>query len=191
MKNKIAAFFSLLVIMAMLPAAVVNISGKNTFSDASTTDSARADNKKASAVCTVAAGMCEADFCDEALTAALIIAETNYLSGDKENSNYNSDTELLNKIKKIYNSFGELCLTFKGKPLYIPYSRCSGGATVKSEKYAYLRPVASPWDKSCKLYSENINCAGVSMYGINYLCGKGYTAEEALKFYLPGFSVRS
>lgn len=185
MKNKIAAFFSLLVIMAMLPAAVVNISGKNSDIQASTPDSAIADDKKESTVCTNAAGMCEDDFCDEAVKAALIIANTNYMSGDESKAEYNSNTELLNKIKSVYNSNSELYLTYNDKPVYIPHSSCSNGETVKSGKYEYLCPVASPWDVDCPGYSKDIKCEGVSMYGVDYLCKNGYSAEESLGYYLP------
>lgn len=185
MKKKIAAIFCLLLIMGMLPLTVVSLSGKSSENGCSTADSS-SDLHKISAY---AANMCNSDFCDEALKAALIIARTNYLSGQKDNENY-SDKELYNKINNIYNSENELYLSYNGEAKFIPHSFCSNGTTTKSEKYGYITPVASPWDCGCAEFSKDNKCEGVSMYGINYLCNKGYSAEEALKHYLPRFEIK-
>lgn len=189
MKKKIAAFLCLLIIMGILPMTVVNLSGKSTESGGATADFASDTDKKENVICAYAANMCDSDFCDEAINAALIIARTNYISGQKEDDNY-SDKELYMKISKIYISNRELYLSCNGKTNYIPHSFCSNGATVKSGKYEYIKAVASPWDRDSPLFSEENKCEGVSMYGINYLCEKGYSAEEALKYYLPVFEVK-
>ena len=62
---------------------------------------------------------------------------------------------------------------------------------VVSDNYPYLTSVASPWDCLSEEYDENLRCVGVSMNGVNYLCAKGYSAEDALLYYLPDFSVSS
>lgn len=185
MKKKFAAIISLMVIMGMLPVAVVSLSGKSVSIGASTPDSA---NDKEKTVCACAAVMCESGFCDEALRAALIIAETNLAAGFDEDINY-SDKELYNRIVGIYDSEKEKYISFDGKPVYIPHSSCSNGVTVKNEKYTYLSPVASPWDCECRNYSADISCEGASMYGINRLCEKGFSAEDALGYYLPGSKI--
>ena len=189
MKKKIAAFFCLLLIMGMLPLTVVSLSGKSAENGSSTADSASDTNKKGELIIAYAAGMCNSDFCDEGLRAALIIARTNYLSGQKDNNNY-SDKELYNRISNIYNSNSELYLSYNGKSKYIPHSFCSNGTTSKSEKYGYITPVSSPWDCGCAEFSKDNKCEGVSMYGINYLCNKGFSAQEALKHYLPSFEIK-
>lgn len=188
MKKKITAFFCLLLIMGMLPLMVVSLSGKSIENDGSTADSA-SDIHKKEKICAYAANMCGNDFCDEALRAALIIARTNYISGQKEKDNY-SDKELYNRTIKIYNSNKEIYLSYKDKATYIPHSFCSNGATVKSEKYEYILSVASPWDRESAEFSNDNKCEGVSMYGINCLCEKGYSAEEALMHYLPYFDIK-
>ena len=189
MKKKIAAFLCLLLIMGILPLVVVSLSGKAGDYSKSTADSADGLHNEDPRICAIAANMCGSDFCDEALKAALIIAKTNYISGQKENDNY-SDKELYNRIADIYNSNKEIYLTYKEEVKYIPHSFCSNGSTVKSEKYDYISPAASPWDCGCAEFSKGNKCEGVSMYGINYLCGKGYSAQDALKHYLPRFEIK-
>lgn len=191
MKNKIAAIISLLALMALLPAAVVNISGKSAENSVATNDSAESSDDKSIKICSYAEKLSNNNFCDEALKAAVIIANTNYLSGNFEKTgNFNSNAELFNKIHKIYNSNKENYLSHNNKAVFIPSSVCSNGNTISSEKYPYLRPAASPWDSECGEFSEDSECTGVSMYGINYLCQKGYTAENALKYYLPLLEVK-
>ncbi len=189
MKKKITAFFCLLLIMGMLPLTVVSLSGTSLENSGSTADSAAVLHNDEQYICAIAANMCGNDFCDEALRAALIIARTNYISGQKEKDNY-SDKELYNRIIKIYNSNKEIYLSYKDKATYIPHSFCSNGSTVNNEKNGYTSSVASPWDFGCAEFSKDNKCEGVSMYGINYLCSKGYSAEEALMHYLPYFDIK-
>ena len=191
MKNKIAAFICLLALMALLPAAVVNISGKSAENSISTDDSAKAADEKDKLICEYAENISDISFCDEALKVAVIIANSNYFSDDFEtNKNFNSNSELYKKIRTIYNSNKELYITYNSEVVFIPCSFCSDGNTKTSEKYPYLCPVASPWDCGCSHYSKENECTGVSMYGIDHLCKKGYTAENALKYYLPLLEVK-
>ena len=117
--------------------------------------------------------------------AALILANTNlpFLDG----SDYNSDSELKERVEAINNSDSELL--WHGEKHFIPCSPLSGGATQTDSDYPYLRSVASPWDCLDEKYGENADCAGVSMRGVNYLCGRGFTAEESLLHYLPDFTI--
>lgn len=191
MKKRLAAIICLLIIMGILPLAVVRISGENKgITNASTPDSIQAQNKSSdiSEVCAYAEKLCREDFCDEAIKAAVIIANTNYdIDDNKENNNSNS--ELLKRIESVYNSNKELYIAYDGEKRFIPYSYCSNGSTVKSEDYEYIKSAASPWDCYCDEYSPDLTCEGVSMYGVNYLCENGFSAEEALKWYLNGSEV--
>lgn len=132
------------------------------------------------------ASLCSDSFCDDAIKAVAILHKTNTTAGNnqtKAGSN-NSNSELYNRVESIYNSNGEI-LTFKNKAVAIPYSQCSNGFTITDNRYPYLEAVASPWDRFSKSYSESLNCEGVSINGLDYLCKKGMSAEEALKWYLP------
>ncbi len=190
MKSKIAAFICLLIMMALIPAAVVGMSTNKASVTSSTSDSAVIGDDKIQKVVKIAEGLSCVDFCDEALKAALIIAESNYLSGNyNENVNNSSNKELYSRIESIYNSNNEIYLTYNDKPVYIPCSVCSNGATAENEKYNYLCSVASPWDCDCQSFNNDIACEGVSMYGVDYLCKKGYSAEETLEYYLPKLKI--
>ncbi len=190
MKSRIAAIICLLILMALIPAAVVGMSGNNVKMTSSTPDTAVKSDDKSQTVINTAVSLCGKDFCDEALKAALIIAESNYLSGTKMKTNDNSsDKELYNRVEQIYNSNNEIYFTYNEKAVYIPCSPCSNGKTVKSDKYEYLSSVASPWDIDCASYSIDNKCEGVSIYGVNYLCEKGYSAEETLEYYLPKLKI--
>ena len=73
--------------MALIPAAVVGMSGTNVKMTSSTPDTAVKSDDKSQTVINTAVSLCGKDFCDEALKAALIIAESNYLSGTKMKTN--------------------------------------------------------------------------------------------------------
>lgn len=176
--------------MALIPAAVVGMSGNKVKTASSTPDSAANGDFKKQAVIKIAESICYDDLCDEALRAALIIAESNFLSGkSSDQSNNNSNEELLKRIEKLYNSNSEIYFTYNENAVYIPCSVCSNGATAKSEKYNYLCSVASPWDCDCQSFNNGNACEGVSMYGVDYLCKKGYSAEDTLKYYLPKLKI--
>ena len=206
MKNKIAAFLCLLIIMGMLPAAVVSLSSKNVEAEATSStpdsapkiqkttaaaESAGGNNDISATIISAAAEMCKEDFCSEALRAAVILANTNYkTAGETADNNYNSDTELYKQLTEVYNSNKELYILHNGKAAYIPHSFCSNGVTVNSEKYDYIRSAASPWDCESDEYSSNLSCEGVSLFGVNYLCENGYSAEKALGWYLPDCEIK-
>lgn len=190
MKSRIAAIICLLILMALIPAAVVGMSGNDVKMTSSTPDTAVKSDDKSQTVINTAVSLCGKDFCDEALKAALIIAESNYLSRIKMKTNDNSsDKELYNRVEQIYNSNNEIYFTYNEKAVYIPCSPCSNGATVTSGKYEYLSTAASPWDCDCPEYNKDIACEGVSIYGVNYLCEKGYSAEDSLEYYLPKLKI--
>lgn len=139
------------------------------------------------------AALCEESFCDEAIRAVAIIQKTNASiekNGDNsaDGNNYNSDSELYKRASKIYNSNKEILL-YKNKAVAIPFSSCSNGFTQPDKRYPYLEAVASPWDCFSEKYSEAQLCSGVSVSGIDYLCKKGMSAEDALKWYLPKLSA--
>ena len=198
LKNRFIALVLFLFVMAALPLSVVRCDRDD--SSAGTRDSAsppstapvtqtlaaeQPDNQK-KAIC-YAASLCREDFCDEALRAAVILANTNRDSWD-ENS-FDSPEELKKRIHSVYSSEKELFYQNESKS--IPVAPLSNGQTLSDDRYPYLTAVASPWDCLTKDYDENLSCVGVSMNGVNYLCTKGYSAEEALLYYLPGFSVSS
>lgn len=140
--------------------------------------------------------LCDKSFCDEGLKCVLSIARNNFeLDGqakgiDTEGS-LKEDTEktLYKRLKSLF-SQSDVHLSYKGETVYIPVSSLSSGKTGTSEKYPYMESVASPWDCFAQdfVYGKNYN-PGVSLYGLNYLCQNGADFKEALKWYLPEFSV--
>ncbi len=185
MRNKIIFISLFFVLMAGLPLSFT-IYGTQTSSEKSQTEPS-ADSETAAA-----ARLCESNFCDEAVKAAAIIARTNAAagSGSGQNADNISDKELYNRVKSVYYSDKEI-LSYSGKPVFIPASSCSNGSTEKSSSLEYLDGVASPWDAFSENYSGSLSCEGVSMSGIDYLCKKGMSAEEALLWYLPMLKIES
>lgn len=194
MRNKIIALICMLLAMAALPLTVVGFSGHSSAASekSATKDSAEKKVDNSDIICKTAAKICGEDFCDEAVRAALILVNTNYIFDENsvDNSGFNSSEELISRIKQVYYSVSELYLNKEGEISYIPYSEISNGKTVESKDYPYLYSVASPWDCFDENYDEDYECVGVSMRGINYLCENGYSAEEALLWYLPDFEVK-
>ena len=196
MKNRVFALLLLLFVMAALPLSVVRCDRGALF--AATSDSAVSaseeeisrsgdtEDKREQAVA-YAASLCESDFCEEALRAAVILANTNLKAAEK--LDFNSDTELKSKIASIYFSGREL--SKDSDTFYIPSSPLSGGNTETDSDHPYLCAVASPWDCEDADYNKESTCVGVSMRGVDYLCRHGCSAEEALLHYLPGFSISS
>lgn len=203
MKRKIIAAVLFLVIMALLPPITVKCSSSR--SDFGQTSENNGSDKNGNnfdsddLLCKITAEIYQENYCDEALRAIVILLRTdisadkskfvvNEKSSDsKENAN-NSDKELYSKINRVINSSKEL-ITLNGKTKFIPYCDSSNGATSKSKDYTYLCSVASPWDCFSEQYDSQAECAGVSLNGLNYLCQNGYSAEEALKWYLPNFEI--
>ena len=102
---------------------------------------------------------------------------------------FDSSEELKERVRAVY--FSDKELLWQNETKYIPVSPLSNGQTQTDDNYPYLTSVASPWDCLSEEYDENLRCVGVSMNGVNYLCTKGYSAEDALLYYLPDFSVSS
>lgn len=139
-----------------------------------------------------ATALCNEDFSDEAIKAVAIVVKTNVLAKGEmtDSANNNSNSELYERVKQIYLSNKEV-LTLDNQPVAVPCSVCSNGFTNQSKDKTYLQAVASPWDCFSGEYNESLVCEGVSVNGVRYLCDKGLSAEEALLWYLPRFSVNS
>lgn len=180
MKRKIAVFSLLLIVMAFIPAIIVCRDNQRFDSTA--------DNSN-NEIIALAAELCEDDFCDETVRAMVILANTDYPT--VKASNDNSDKEYYSLAKQYYNSVRELYIQKGGQKMYIPYAESSNGATVSDEKYPYLIPTASPWDCLESDFDKSIVCAGVSLRGVDYLCRRGFSAEEALLHYLTGFEIKA
>ena len=137
----------------------------------------------------LAASMCGEDFCDEAVRAMVILANTDFPS--RKSSENNSDNEIYKLAERYYNSDKEVYIQKSGKKLTVPYSDISNGATLASDDYPYLSSTASAWDSLDSGYDSGAVCVGVSLNGVDYLCRRGFSAEEALLHYLPGFEIIS
>lgn len=197
MKVKIAALLCLLAVMAALPAVAVRIgagssagrTSTSATSDAATRDSPAPEKKT---VCSAALPLCREDFCDGAIEAVLGCLTNNLRvsAGSVPGSaNNNFDLELYRRIERIYDSSEEIRFTYQGNAVAIPYAACSNGATLGDENSPYLSPVASPWDCCCESYSADAACVGVSINGLNELCRRGYSAKQALRWYLPKLEI--
>ena len=183
MKKMFAAFFALLLAMAALPAAVVSgLKGYGSPLAGASPDSAQE-------VIDSAAALCPEDACDEMLRAALIIAQTNLRASYAQKGVFSSNKELYKQLKGKYHSTEELYLQRDGKNCSIPCAEISDGITEDSRDFPQLSPVASPWDRLNSHADDRAACAGVSLRGVNYLCEQGYSAEQALCYYLPDFTL--
>lgn len=206
-KAKILSIGILLVIMALLPVVAVKCSytDDNRKTSSSTYDSVSNNkinkNDKNKILCGLVAGEYKESYCDETIKAIAILINTDYTVNpdsfdvnDSETCIFEEDAdnslkENYSKIQDIYNSVSELKISIDKNVKYIPYSDSSNGSTIPSEKYSYLCSVASPWDCYSESYSEDVECIGVSLNGIDYLCRNGAKAEEALKWYLPNCEI--
>lgn len=140
--------------------------------------------------------LCDENFCDEGLKCVLSIARNNLsLEGQSKESSTESNPQdniektLYKRLKALLGQ-SDARLSYKSEAVYIPVSSLSSGKTGTGEKYPYMKSVASPWDCLAQdfVYGKNYN-PGVSLYGLNYLCQNGASFKEALKWYLPEFSV--
>ena len=196
MKTRLLALTAALIVTAFLPLLAVGI-GKSTAdapkapSQSATPEQADSENRFLALV----AAACEDDFCPEATKAAAIIINT-CLSCDKSSfdaanvEDYASGTEFDEEQVKAVKSGSRLCITIDGEIKYIPFSKASRGYTQADEKYPYLCEVASPWDCFDADFDKNAECTGVSLSGINHLCQNGCSAEEAIRWYLPGAEIK-
>lgn len=134
-----------------------------------------------------AASLCKSSFCDEAIRAVVMLQRTNGAAGTEPETTAPeiSDKELYSRVKAAFNSHSEI-LTYQNRPVVIPVTLSTDGMLRPSGE-AYLCAVASPWD----CFSGETAGDGVSTTGINYLCQKGLSAEEALRWYLPMLTVQA
>ena len=184
MKKKLTAFILLLLVMAFIPALIVS-RDKNNFTEKTIPE----PKDSADEIISLAASMCGEDFCGEAVKAMIILANTNYPAEKSENNN--SDNEIYKLAKEYYNSNKEVYIQKNGEKLTIPYSEISNGATVGNDAYPYIYSTASAWDCLDSGFDKNAECAGVSLKGVDYLCRHGFSAEQALLHYLPGFEIKA
>lgn len=155
---------------------------------------------KSEILCGLVAAEYKTEFDDAALEAIAILMNTNY-TANPDKYDLKDKTKVIfedyadGELKKSYNRIrnavkkgGEIILKTNNEIKYIPYSISSNGYTVYDKDYSYIRSVASPWDcfSSVQVSEE---CVGVSLCGINYLCKNGATAQQALLWYLPDFSI--
>ena len=208
MKEKLIVLVVLLVIMAMLPFIAVkcNDSKNNIIKTSSTKDSVIAKTTSLTntdkILCGLVAGQYKNDYCEETMKAIAIIISNNYQispdSFDTEDKNvciFEADAD--SSVKEIYpqiincvNSVKEITVKFDNTEKLIPFSDISNGVTNKNNSYEYLTAVASPWDRYSNIYNENSECTGVSLNGVDYLCKNGYSAIDALKWYLPQAEIK-
>lgn len=208
MKEKAIFIILMLTLMALLPfvAAKCSNTDLNMSKTSATADTAKEsenNSDKDALLCALVAAKYKDDYCDDTLKALAIILNTNYKVNpdsfkldDKsiclyEKDANNSVKDAYPKIKECVKSVKEKTLCIESKAFFIPFSLTSNGHTYESPDYNYLFSVASPWDCYQKDYSENTECIGVSINGVNYLCKQGNSYEEALKWYLPQFEITS
>lgn len=128
------------------------------------------------------------EYSAETLKAIGIILNSNYKSGEKPKRMTKEDfikkhkngeryySLLENTAKEIKNK----TIIYKGKSAAIPYSYITSG--VCESDYPYLRDTANPWDLINSEYTFDAK-PGVSLNGINKLCEKGLSCEQALNRY--------
>lgn len=170
-----------------------SIPQNTTATEATETEDTSADSEY---IISSAISLCNENFCDEGIKAALSIAENNcYYLETQGNSKNNTATneysdEFYERVKNIYKGL-DAVLKYKGECVYIPTSSLSDGSTDTDDKYPYMAAVASPWDCLSEefIYDKEYSC-GVSMQGINYLCSEGMSYKEALQWYLPYFDIK-
>lgn len=183
--------------MATVPIITIKYSDDADKSSNSSADTPAEINDKNYIITGLTAALCNENFSEESIRAAAILISNNYSvkPNDFDLTDKNifldekyvddSNKDYYSKVKKVVNSLEELSITADNKSIFIPYSTVSSGYTLNSDESNYIVSVASPWDCFSSEYSNDSKCIGVSIYGINYLCSNGTSAEEALKWYLP------
>ncbi len=150
------------------------------------------DEKDKDIIIKTAAILCNENFCDEGLKCALVIAKNNMSISDTTPA---TEQEKLpdgfyERLLKLYEET-TATLEYKGKAVFIPTASLSIGFTQEHPDYPYIKSVASPWDCTHKDFVYGKEYArGISMAGINYLCENGMSYTEALKWYLPEFTIK-
>lgn len=213
MKEKIIAVIFFIILMALLPFTVSKCTGGKTKITAGSTSDVAVKPPKTNTVNTdnntehnyddtltaLVAAKYKSTYCTETIKAITIIMNTNYSaypqkfkSGDflyKSEAN-NSLKEVYSQIQNAVNSVKEKRLYINGKNLFVPFSDSSNGKTYLDSSYSYVSSVASPWDCFEKNTNAKNKCVGVSINGIDCLCKKDSSCEDALKWYLPNFEIK-
>lgn len=199
--RKIIAYLVLLAVMATVPIITIKYSDNAEKPNNSSADTPAESNDKNYIITGLTAALCSDNFSEESIRAAAILIINNYSVNPNDfdltdkniflDEKYvdDSNKDYYSKVKKVVNSLDELSITADNKSIFIPYSTVSSGYTLNSDESDYIISVASPWDCFSSEYSNDTKCIGVSIYGINYLCSNGASAEEALKWYLPKLEI--
>ncbi len=209
MRQKIIFIIVLLLVMASLPLAISKNFTKNipkeTFSEKDKQTEVSSNNLEEfskDTLSSLVAGQFREEYNEETLKAIAVIIHTNYKTKPdsfnfddsdiyiSENDADSSLKENYHKIKTAVDEVYEKTLCLNDKAFYIPYSYLSDGTTKTDEDFPYIQSVASPWDCYSDEYDEDSDCVGISLYGLNYLCKKGYDYASALRWYLPDFEIK-
>ena len=179
MRDKFLLILLFFLLMAAIPLGFLTRQSRTSPQEFATPDEAF-DAQAASA-----ASLCKSSFCDEAIRAVAILQRTNHAAGNDTQTTESviSEKELYSRVKAIFDSGNEI-LTYQNRAVGIPVTLSTDGMLCSSGE-AYLCAVASPWDS----FSGETAGDGVSTTGINYLCERGLSAEEALRWYLPKLTV--
>ncbi|MBQ1506916.1 MAG: hypothetical protein IIZ36_00650 [Ruminococcus sp.] len=202
MKARVSALVAVLIVTALLPIVAVGIGKSNVKSPDSTVESAVSESGNNNEILPgLIAAVCGESFCPEAVKAVAIIINTCLIADEssfnlESRDEYIPESELNNLDPDFYNQITDAVrinsnnyILIEKKAQYIPFSKISNGGTISNPEYPYIQPVASPWDCFADDYDKNAECDGVSLSGINYLCENGYTAEEAIKWYIPAAEI--
>lgn len=213
MKNKIILILTLLFCMGILPILATTFNNNLTTSKTETasndtiikTDNInnnqnnKNSNNNKDKILNAVLSQYKKGYTDETIKALTILFATNYMANPKkmdendlviDKSIFNEDPNIYKNIENIVNTNLKKTIYFNKKILYIPFSKTSNGSTQTNGEYTYLSAVASPWDCYNAEYDENIQCLGVSISGLDYLCKNKTSAENALKWYLPKCEIK-
>ena len=183
MKFKITTIIIFLLFMAILP---ISITSFNNTDNKSLAVNKTDQNKE---ITYIVSSLHKEHYSKETIKAIAIICKNNYNISPKKRNTNTASYDNFDYILKIVESISEYNFTYEDNNVYIPYSNVSNGTTFTDKKYSYIKSVASPWDVYNKNYDNKAKCVGVSLEGLNYLCQKGSSAEDALQWYLPGFVI--
>ncbi len=179
----------LLILLTVLPTITAFIKDDKEKADYNLTTVNKEDNTEE--IIEITLELADEDFCDEALKAVMIIVENNI---ECNSSAYNKEDkskfseDFYQRAEKLYTKAE---LKYMNKRVFVPTSWLSSGFTKEDKDYPYIKSVASPWDCFQKDFVYGKEYAeGVSLKGIDYLCKEGFSAKEALKWYLPEFEIK-
>lgn len=134
------------------------------------------------------------NYCSDGLKAAGIILNSNYKSGAELKAISKKDflqkqkngKKTYSELEKICKEIKDLCITYKGKAVKIPYYYITNGVC-KAEQ-PYLKAAASPWDLLSSDYTYDAK-PGVSLYSINEMCKNGMSPEESINRYFKNIKI--